>query len=144
MGLTILGMTESIFDPTPSDEFGQSYRVVGERVMILLKRKRMTQTELGLALGKHQTAISKKLSGQSPWTLDELIEVSVLLDFPLAKLVEDADAARRAGEEAARLQGFEPRTFCSVVFGPLRLVKGGLTEESRPAEPGTRRLSAVS
>ena len=52
---------------------------VGERVLMLMFRARITQTALGSAVGITQSALAKKLRGERKWTLDDLYAVASAL-----------------------------------------------------------------
>ena len=57
---------------TPDAAFGQAVNTV-------MFGAKLTQTRLAKQLGMHQTALSKKLHGERPWTLAEMIQVADIL-----------------------------------------------------------------
>lgn len=52
---------------------------IGQRVHSLMWNQRITQEALALALGISQTAVSKKVRGKRPWSVDELLAASIVL-----------------------------------------------------------------
>ena len=65
---------------TPDQAFGQAVNTV-------MFGAKLTQTRLAKQLGMHQTALSKKLHGERPWTLAEMIQVADILDIDLRELL---------------------------------------------------------
>ena len=61
-----------------------------------MARKRYTQSDIADALGLTQTAISNRLSGKTPWDINELSVTADLLGVPLTRLLPT-----KAGEQAA-------------------------------------------
>ena len=51
-----------------------------------LKRRKLSQEELSFRLGLQQTGISKRLSGQTDWSLGELILLCEVLEIQLGDL----------------------------------------------------------
>ena len=51
-----------------------------------LKRRKLSQEELSYRLGLQQTGISKRLSGQTDWSLGELILLCEVLEIQLGDL----------------------------------------------------------
>lgn len=66
---------------------------IGEKVHTVMWKKRVTQIELAERLGIGQPALSRKLRGARPWTIDELLDVGRILDVPLSDLLP-GDAER--------------------------------------------------
>lgn len=62
-------------------------QAVGEAVHSYMWRKRISQESLATALGITQAAVSKKVRGKRPFSIDELLEVSVVLDTPLSQIL---------------------------------------------------------
>ena len=95
-------------------------QIIGERVHILMRRDRISQEQLGQALGIAQASASKKLLGQRGWTVDELIAVARFLDVQVTDLLPGNDYAPvlvgRGRVGSARSKGLEPPTFC---FGDI-------------------------
>ena len=63
---------------------------VAAEVRAAMARRNCTQTELAAALGLSQPSVSVRLTGQQPWTVDELATVARHLGTSLADLVADA------------------------------------------------------
>lgn len=55
-----------------------------------LARKQIPQTRLAEVLGLSNATVSRRVSGQAPFELDELPLVAQLLDMPVAALIGDA------------------------------------------------------
>jgi len=74
-------------------------------------RARISQTKLAPQVGISQSVLSKKLRGSVPWSVTELIRVSVALGVRPADLLPDDLPANLLPEaEMVRRQGLEPRT----------------------------------
>lgn len=67
-------------------------RQAGLNVRAEMARKRVSQTALGRHLGMSQAAVSAKLRGQTPFTIDQLASVAALLEVPLETLTEGVAA----------------------------------------------------
>lgn len=52
-----------------------------------LKRRKVSQEELSFRLGLNQTGVSKRLSGQTEWTLGELILLCEVLEIKLGDIL---------------------------------------------------------
>ena len=61
--------------------------LVGERVMILMFRKRISQVAMARQLRIDQSALSRKLRGERAWSVDDLRQVALLLKIPLSDLL---------------------------------------------------------
>jgi predicted transcriptional regulator len=64
---------------------------VGRRVHMLMWDRHLSQTALAPTLGIDQSALSKKMRGVRPWTLDELVAISAHLRTSIAYLVGEVD-----------------------------------------------------
>lgn len=86
--------------------------LVGELVHQHMWRDKITQTQVAQALGVGQPAIARKLRGERPFTIDELLAVAAFLDRPITDLLPNAENPRPEGPGGGtvRHQGFEPRT----------------------------------
>ena len=79
---------------THSYDDGEIDRAIGGRVAWYVRYsgdKRLTQAELGRHLGVDQTAVSKKLKGDRPFSLRELYTLAKLLGRPVTDLVPDVN-----------------------------------------------------
>lgn len=63
---------------------------VGANVRAEMARRGLNQTQLAAAIGKTQTQVSKRLSGQIAFDINELTAVADVLDVPLSHLTADA------------------------------------------------------
>lgn len=61
--------------------------IVGEQVSIWLRRRDRTATALGEFLGVTQTTASRKLKGDTTWTITDLARTAAFLDVPLGDLL---------------------------------------------------------
>lgn len=60
---------------------------VGERVLLLMFRARITQTALARKLGMTQAGLSKKIHGERKWTLDDLYAIAGALGVGVTELL---------------------------------------------------------
>lgn len=81
---------------------------VGRRVHMLMWDRQVKQAELAMQLGIQQSALSKKLRGHRPWSLDELLTAARWLDTTAAYLIGESDEVGRLVHPL----GLEPRTHC--------------------------------
>lgn len=65
---------------------------VGERVMMLMFRARITQTALAKRVGMTQAGLSKKIHGDRKWSLDDLYVTASALGVSIHDLLDDATA----------------------------------------------------
>ena len=79
-------MTATTTTPVSSDR-PQADAAFGRAVHMVMYDKRMTQAKVATALGIHQTALSKKLRGERPWSLSEMVAVADLLRVDLRDLL---------------------------------------------------------
>ena len=63
--------------------------VVGANVRAELARRRLSQSDLAAHLGVSQTAISKRLSGEVAWDINELSTVAAFFGLTVEQLVAD-------------------------------------------------------
>lgn len=60
---------------------------VAEEVRVLIARRRLNQTVLAGAIGMSQSALSRRLSTEKPFDLDELEALANYFDVPLSALI---------------------------------------------------------
>ncbi len=77
-------------------------------------RAGIRQADLARALGMTTPKVNRRYRGQIPWQLDELPRVAATIGVPLEQLLQR--------EGVARLEGFEPPTFCLGVGETLATV----------------------
>lgn len=65
---------------------------VAAEVRAEMGRHRVTQAQLGQALGLHQMSISRRLAGEVPFDVTELYEVAAFLGCPVSRLIPEAAA----------------------------------------------------
>lgn len=63
-------------------------QLLGRNVRAEMVRRGVSQEALARRLGKSQAAISKRLRGEQPITVDEAVTIADHLDVPLASLLE--------------------------------------------------------
>ena len=68
-------------------------QIAGELVHIEMRRRRISQAELGEVLGISQAAAGRKLYGTRSWTLDELLATARFLNVNVADLMPGHDYA---------------------------------------------------
>lgn len=66
---------------------------VGERVMMLMFRARISQTALARRMGMTQAALSKKIYGERKWSLDDLYSAAASLGVDVIELLESTKNA---------------------------------------------------
>lgn len=74
---------------------------VCERIHLLMWRRRITQAQLGAAIGVSQSVASKKVRGVVPITVTELQQIAGLLGVEAADLLRDLDAGDPDGLHSA-------------------------------------------
>jgi transcriptional regulator with XRE-family HTH domain len=68
---------------------------VSKIVRILMAVAGMGQNHLAVALDMDKASLSKALSGQRRWTLDDIVKLSEVFDRPLSYFFEPADTIIR-------------------------------------------------
>lgn len=64
---------------------------VADNIRAEMARRQITQTTLATQLGRTQQAISRRLSGQTPFTIEDAAAIADILGVPLVSLLcEDA------------------------------------------------------
>ncbi|MGM7670240.1 helix-turn-helix domain-containing protein [Microbacterium sp. A93] len=84
-------------------------RQVGLEVKTWLVRAGAKQVDLAAALQLSQTAVSKRLSGRTPFGIDELFVVADFLDIPLSRLLGNELLNERSPRPAMRDEGLRDR-----------------------------------
>lgn len=80
----------SLAEVSPSPLVWESRQRVAENVRGWMARRNVTQTALAKRLGCSQPVISRRVRGEIPFDLDELIEIAVVLDIDLSELMDGA------------------------------------------------------
>ena len=75
--------------------------VVGELVHQHMWRQKVTQTALARVLGVSQPAIAKKVRGERPFSIDELLTVAAHLDLPITALLPNAGKPDPEGSDSS-------------------------------------------
>lgn len=65
---------------------------IAENVRRKMDEHRINQTELGAAAGLSQSALSRRLLGQIPFTIPELDLVAAALEVPVSELISEPAA----------------------------------------------------
>lgn len=66
---------------------------VAATVRAELARRRISQTAVSERLEMSQASVSRRLTGDTPWDINELAAIADLIGVPLALLVAEADEA---------------------------------------------------
>ncbi len=108
---------------------------IGERIHQLMWRSRVSQVELARQIGITQPGLSKKLRGERPWYVGELIEAAKLLGTSVSWLFGEASPPdpQVPGGEMVRRQGLEPRTRWLSATDSTPPAPPTVLEELRPA-----------
>ncbi len=61
---------------------------IGENVHLLLRRRGISATAAGRKIGVGQTTMSRKLHGDRPFKIDEILTLCEWLDAPLTAVFE--------------------------------------------------------
>lgn len=64
---------------------------VASNVRAQVGRQRLTQTQVGAALGLAQCVVSRRTRGITPFTVRELVVLAALLQIPPASLLEGVE-----------------------------------------------------
>ncbi len=102
---------------TPADISGDNPEArVSERIVLLMFRKKITQTAMAKALGVSQSAVSWKLHGRSRWTLADLVTVAEVLSVDLDEVLDPILSSKESRplngdgtSDASRLRESNPR-----------------------------------
>lgn len=95
---------------------------VAEEVRAVMGRRRISGTELGRLTGKSQAYWWRRLSGETPFDVNDLLTVATILNVKVKSLVApldgespspDGGGASTSLSQRARPEGLEPPTFCS-------------------------------
>ena len=73
--------------------------LVGELVHQHMWRGKITQTQIAHAIGVGQPAIARKLRGERPFTIDELLTVAAYLDLPITELLPNRSGPHQGGPD---------------------------------------------
>jgi predicted XRE-type DNA-binding protein len=79
--------------------------VVGELVHQHMWRQKITQTALAQVLGVSQPAIAKKVRGERPFSIDELLTVAAHLNLPITDLLPNAGRPDPEGSDLTGAPG---------------------------------------
>ena len=70
--------------------------VVAESVRVEMARRRMTQRSLAAATGMSQSYIGRRMTGEMPFTTDDLALIATALGVPVTALLVAADSSAAA------------------------------------------------
>ena len=109
-----------------------AHEAIGVSVNQLLFTRNITRRRLGEALGVQGEAVSKKLRGQSRWTIEEVYAMAEFFELDLMDLLPrklprgyeiGAPCDKRPQSNLVAGAGFEPATSGLVTDAPLILEK---------------------
>lgn len=66
---------------------------VAEAIRVEMARRRLTQRALADATGLKRSYIGRRMTGEVPFTTDDLVKVSAVLDVPLSTLLQTSERA---------------------------------------------------
>ena len=75
---------------------------VAEEVRVVLARRRMSQKELGVAIGRSQPFMSRRLNGELPFDIAELAAIAEALDVPITDFLPPVEETDRRDRLRAR------------------------------------------
>lgn len=77
---------------------------IAEEVRVLMARRRMSAVRLGVEIGRSQSYMSRRLTGDMPFDLDDLEAICAALDVPISSLMGSAypGATDRWSDESLR------------------------------------------
>ena len=62
--------------------------LVASSVRAEMARRGLTQGDVAAELALPRTAVSRRLTGQTPWTADELHALAVMMGVPVSRFLE--------------------------------------------------------
>lgn len=72
---------------------------VGELVHQHMWRQKVTQTSLASTIGVTQPSIARKLRGERPFSIDELLSIAAALNLPITELLPNNESPRPGGPD---------------------------------------------
>lgn len=63
---------------------------IAEEVRAMMGRRQMSAVQLGRKIGKSQSYMSRRLTGETAFDLDDLEAITAALDVPLGNLISPA------------------------------------------------------
>ena len=112
MRVTVILMTTLTF---PGAHGPRSTRqVVTENIRALMARRGIKQPQIMALLELSQPAVSRRLSGQLPWNIDELERIARAFEVSVAELIDGTAESPHPGPDGdfrvVRREGIEPPT----------------------------------
>lgn len=74
-----------------ADRGGQADQLVAGEIRAELARQRMTQADLATQLGVSRPWLSRRLSGETPLSVGDMVVIAEALDVPVATLTAPVD-----------------------------------------------------
>lgn len=68
---------------------------VTEEIRVLMARRKITQAELGSAIGMQQATFSKRMTGRKEWSVTELDAIAGYFDVDITDLFGSSDQRNR-------------------------------------------------
>ena len=72
---------------------------IAEEIRALMGRRRMSAVRLGAAIGRSQSYMSRRMTGEIPFDVDDLDAICAALDVPITRLI-GVDATRQYSDIA--------------------------------------------
>lgn len=83
--IPLCGITPSMTPTTPSE-------AVAAEIRAELARRRIRQAKLAALLGISQVSVSRRLSGETPFDINELVKVAEFLGIPVSDILKGSAA----------------------------------------------------
>lgn len=100
---------------TPLTELTENQRI-GREVRTWMIRLDVTQAEIATVLGFAQKNVSKRIRGEMPFRIDELLRIAVLMDITLGQLLGD-DLVNEKNPHLVSGEGSHGRNTGQLVAG---------------------------
>ena len=68
---------------------------IAEEIRALMARRRLSAVRLGVAIGRSQSYMSRRLTGEVPFDLDDLDAICATLDVPISALIGSPEPKSR-------------------------------------------------
>lgn len=78
-----------------SEEPATASAIVSRRIRGVMAELGVTQGQLGERIGMRQVVISKRIRGDVPWRVDEVVDVAQALDVPLERMLPLEELSHR-------------------------------------------------
>jgi transcriptional regulator with XRE-family HTH domain len=101
----------------------------GEAVRTVMYAKRVSQRELGDALGKSQAYISRRLAGDVDFSVNDLTAVAAILDTPIVDLLPSPGNAPVSTSPEVVEAGALPGEGSMITLEALKIIASPMTDD---------------